>query len=171
MDIVRNYLINANTPKDLRYYLIKYKSFNLWDENQTDGFYWWHNYTNKPYECTMLFRTNFRGRSWSPFLLEINKRVNECSLDNYNSNLQYTKDNLILIISHISEGFKFSCPTYDNYSADCLNQLINNNKLNQDSFLLIEQNDNGIDILDRIDKCIDFLNNSTPSRNQPNCHS
>jgi len=165
LNIVHNYQIIPNTPKDLRYYLIKYNSFIHWNDNQTDGFYWWQNYADRPYECTMLFRTNFRGRSWSPFLLEISKRVEECTIENYNSKLQFTNDNLILIISHTNEGFIFSSPVDDKFSTYYLNQLILDRKLNQNGCLLIEQEDNGIDKVDRIDKCIEFLNILSAAKN------
>jgi hypothetical protein len=159
LEIAHNYQINPNTPKDLRYYLIKYNSFIHWNDNQTDGFYWWQNYPDRPYECTMLFRTNFRGRSWSPFLLEISKRVDECTIENYNSTLQFTKGNLILLIKHTNEGFEFSSPKDDEFSTNYLNKLIVNNTLDQNGYLLIEQEDNGNDKVDRIEKCIEFLNN------------
>lgn len=164
-DIARNYQINSNTPKDLRYYIINYKSFIFWNDNQTDGFYWWQNYKDRPYECTMLFRTSFRGRSWSPFLLEISIRIEECTIENYISKLQFTKDNLILIISHTNEGFIFSSPIDDIFSTDYLNQLTIDNKLDQNCCLLIEQDDNGIDKVDRIEKCIEFLNSLSATNN------
>jgi hypothetical protein len=156
--IANNYLSEIATQKDISYYYLKYNSFVFWGNNQTEGFYWWQNFSEHPYECTMLFRTNFRGRSWSPFLLEISTEVRECSIEQYNSSLQFTKDNLILLINHTDKGFKFSCPTEDNYSTTFLNRLIVNGNLNQDGCILIEQDDNGIDKEDRIEKCIEFLN-------------
>lgn len=158
VDIVRNYLINPDTPKDFRYYYIKYDSFILWDKYQTEGFYMWKNYSVEPYDCTMLFRKDMKGRSWSPFLLEISKRLNECIINNYDSKLQYTKDNMILIISNTNVGFKFTCPLGEDYSSDYLNKLIANNQLDHNSCLLIEQDINGIDQVDRIEKCVEFLN-------------
>lgn len=157
VEIVNNYLSEVGSEKNISYYYLKYNSFVFWGNNQTEGFYWWQNFSAYPYECTMLFRTNFRGRSWSPFLLEISTQVNECSIEQYNSSLQFTKDNLILLINHTNKGFKFSCTVDDNYSTTFLNQLIVNENLNQDGLLLIDQNDIGIDQEDRIEKCIEFL--------------
>lgn len=161
LTIADNHLGLSTTPKDLLYYYIKYKSFILWGEHQTDGYYWWENFAEKPYECIMLFRTNFRGRSWNPFLLEISKKVNKCSMENYNSTLQFTNENLILILSHNNEGFRFTCPPEDNYSTDYINHLIVNKRLNQSGCLLIEQDLEGVDTVDRIEKCIGFLNSLT----------
>lgn len=161
-EMVNGYLSNISTKKDFFYYYIKYQSFIFWENSQTEGFYSWGNFTEKPYECTMLFRTNFRGRSWSPFLLEISNKVVECTLENYNSPLQFTKGNLILLINNTNEGFKFFCPAEDNYSTDILNQLMDANKLNREGCFLIEQDEGGIDQIDRIQKCIEFLNEITP---------
>jgi hypothetical protein len=157
LDITNNYMAKTTAAKDLRYYYLKYDSFHLWNEHQTDGFYWWQNYTEEPYKCIMLFRTNFRGRSWSPFLLEINKRVDECTIENYGSNLQFTKDNLILLISHANNGFVFSSPVDDQFSLDYLNRLILSDKLDDNGCLLVNQDISGVDTFDRIGKCIDFL--------------
>jgi hypothetical protein len=158
VEIVNNYLNETATQKDFSYYYLKYNSFAFWGNNQTEGFYWWQNFSEHSYECIMLFKTNFRGRSWNPFLLEVSNKVTECSIEHYNSSLQFTKDNLILLINHTDKGFKFSCPTEDNYSTIFLNQLVATGTLNQDGCLLIEQYDKGIDQEDRIKKCIEFLN-------------
>jgi len=157
IEIRNNYLRGVTTQKDFSYYYIKYNSFIFWENNQTEGYYWWQNYSETPYECTMLFRTNFRGRSWSPFLLEISTKVNECSIEQYNSSLQFTKDKLILLINHDNKGFNFACLAEDDYSTVFLNQLIADKKLNHEGWLLVEQDENKIDKEDRIEKCIEFL--------------
>ena len=161
-EMVNGYLSNISTIKDFFYYYIKYQSFIFWENSQTEGFYSWGNFNEKPYECTMLFRTNFRGRSWSPFLLEISNQVIECSLENYNSTLQFTKGNLILLINNTNEGFKFFCPAEDSYSTGFWNQLVDGNKLDKEGYLLIEQDENGIDQVDRIEKCVEFLKEIIP---------
>jgi hypothetical protein len=164
--IISNYFSADTLAKDLSYYYIKYNSFILWSTNdgknhQTEGFYWWQNLNTHPYECIMLFRTNFIGRSWSPFLLELSAKVEECSIENYNSKLQFTKGNLILLIEHFNKGFKFSAPSGEHISLSFLDKLIMENKLNDEGILIIEQDINGIDQIDRIETCIDFLNSLT----------
>lgn len=164
--LISNYFAKDNIVKDLAYYYIKYNSFILWTtkdgkQHQTEGYYWWQNFNSCPYECIMLFRTNFIGRSWSPFLLELNAKIDECSIENYNSKLQFTKDKLILLIDNTNSGFKFSAPAGEIYSENYLNRLIESEKLDSNGCLLIVQNDIGIDSEDRIEKCVNFLNNLT----------
>ena len=154
---------NQNASFPFEYYYTKYNSFILWQENnnehQTDGFYWWKDYAKATYDCTMLFRSNFRGRSWSPFLLELSLKIKECSIENYSSKLQFTNDNIILLIEHRNEGFKFSAPDGESYSEQYLLGLIQQKILNDDGFLLVNQNEEGVDTEDRIEKCSKFLHN------------
>jgi hypothetical protein len=161
--IVQSYLDNFKNKKSFSYYYLKYISFILWKENhnehQTEGYYWWKDFAERPYECTMLFRSNFRGRSWSPFLLELSLIVEECDIENYSARLQFTKDKLILLIENLNEGFKFSAPEGEIFSELFLDGLIANNILDENGCLLIEQDQDGVDLIDRIEKCAYFLNN------------
>lgn len=158
-DIIDGYLAsienNPNCSKDFRYYYIKYVNFSMWEENQTEGYYWWDDYQNNPYESTMLFRTNYRGRHWNPFLLELTYINEKCSLENYGNQLQFTDNDLILLISNQNNGYKFT--NTDDFSAKLLSKLIESNKLSNEAILIINQNEDGVDIEDRIIKCNDFL--------------
>jgi len=147
--------IYPKAQKDLRYYYIKYNSFVTWGENHTDGYYWWDDLENKPYECLMMFRTQFNGRHWSPFLLELSQLENNCSLENYGNKCKFTKGELILYIKNLNIGFQFSAES--EYSSSILSHLINKNYLNIDGILLIDQTKSGVDIEDRINKCRDFM--------------
>lgn len=157
-DIVTEYfehfVQDNNYPKDWRYYYIKYQSFILWNNNSTEGFYKWDDFTNKPYKCIMMFK-QYGGRSWNPFLLEISKMSKNFSLDNYGNDLQFTKGDIILLIKNGNSGFKFYAK--DVQSQTFIDQLIAENKLNENSILSISKNENGIDIEDRIIKCHEFL--------------
>jgi hypothetical protein len=159
MEITDEYLTNkesnSQTIKDIRYYYIKYRSFIFWGDYSTDGFYWWEDYQNNPYECTMLFRTNYRGRHWNPFLLQLRVMNDKCSLGNYGDHLQYTAGDLILLIINKNNGFKFSA--VDDFSLGKLSQLITSKVLNDEGILVINQNENGLDVEDRITRCMDFL--------------
>lgn len=157
---LNNYTANPHTPKDFRYYYIKYENFSTWDGNQTEGFYWWDNYLTKPYESMMLFKRQFNGRHWSPFLLELSELDDSCSLDNYGNLLQYTSGDLMLFVQHLNEGYKFS--SVDEFSSAKLSQLMNSNQLNKDGILLISQNQTGVDIEDRIIKCCEFFQTIIP---------
>src|SRR5690606_26972894 len=129
------------------------------NEHQTEGYYWWKDFAERPYECTMLFRSSFRGRSWSPFLLTLSLNVEECTIENYSARLQFTKDKLILLIENLNEGFKFSAPEGEIFSDRFLDGLITNNILDKNGCLLIQQDQDGVDLIDRIEKCACFLNN------------
>ena len=87
-------------------------------------------------------------------------KTEECAIENYSDKLQFTKDKLILLIEHRNEGFKFSAPDGETYSEQYLDELIQQNRLNN-SFLLINQNNDGVDTEDRIEKCSKFLNDLT----------
>ncbi len=162
--IVERYLRNNIQSESFpfEYYYTRYKSFILWQEGhndyQTDGFYYWNDFVKSPYDCIMLFRSNFRGRSWSPFLLELSLGIEECSIENYSNKLQFTKDKLILLIEHRNQGFKFSAPDGETYSEQYLDGLTKKNILNENGFLLINQNNDGVDTEDRIEKCSKFMN-------------
>lgn len=155
--------LNTHDEKDFIYYFIKYPSFSFWEGNPTDGYYFWENYSNKPYECMMLFKTNFRGRSWSPFLLELSYLFTErCTIENYSSDLQYTNGKMIFLIKNTNSGFKFSAQVNDEFSINFLNNLIAQGVLFEDGILPINQNESGMDLEDRIEKCKNFLENTIP---------
>jgi hypothetical protein len=76
-EYLERYEKDISLPKDWRYYYVKYQSFILWDNYQTEGFYRWDDLLNKPYECIMMFK-QYGGRHWSPFLLELSKMNHYC---------------------------------------------------------------------------------------------
>lgn len=157
--LINNYLSafseNPDLPIEWRYYYIKYDSFRLYEENQTEGFYKWDQYAKKPYECTMLFRMQFNGRHWNPFLLELKKINRYCSLDNYGNDLQFTHKDLILMIRNVNHGFHFYA--IDEFSSKFLDDLVEKKELNMEKVLSIKQNNQGYDLEDRIVKCNEFL--------------
>ena len=155
-DFLKLHETNPNLPKPFIYYKIKYSSFTFWQENQTYGYYYWNNYENKHYECYMLFRKQFNGRHWFPFLLELSESDDKCTIENYGDPVQYTNDKLILMIHNANEGYKFT--STDEYSQNQLNSLIESGGLNEEGILEVKQNESGYDIEDRIEKCIQFIN-------------
>lgn len=165
LEAVELYLKPDIIDKDFNYYYLKYNSFVLWksagSERQTEGFYYWENLAEKPYEGIMLFKTNFRGRSWKPFLLEVSNRVENCSIGNFydDGKITFSKEGIILQIDHFNEGYCFSAPEGEEESLSFLQQLIAEGKLNQDGFLMVPKNEDGIDWEDRIEACVEFLDN------------
>ena len=158
--IIDNYLRkfeeNADLEKDLRYYYIKYPNFSKWQEHQTNGYYWWNNFETKPYECWMLFKTQFNGRHWSPFLLELSTINSHCDLENYGNQLKFVFNEYVIAISNLNTGFKFT--GLDELSIHFVNQLIELSMLNSDSIYEIKQNSDGIDLLDRVIEMNEILN-------------
>lgn len=155
---LNEYTINPNKPKELRYYIIKYDSFIKWGNNNTQGYYYFKNHT-KPYECLMMFKVQFNGRHWSPFLLELTTLNDECSLENYGNDMQFTKGELILKVKNINSGFQFMAPENDHLSENYIDSLIKDEKLSNEGILVIKQNKHDLDLEDRIEKLNNFLNN------------
>lgn len=156
--LIKNYLENSVVERNFIYYYLRYDSFTIWNGSLTDGYYNWKNFKVQLYDCSMLYKTNFRGRSWSPFLLELSARVAGCTLENYDDSLQFSNGNLFLTIENRNNGFKFSAPQGEEFSLNYLNSLIESEMLDNKAFLVIEQDENGTDQVDRIEACIDFLN-------------
>jgi hypothetical protein len=155
-EYLSKYENNIELPLEWTYYYVKYTSFILWNNYQTNGFYYWEDKSTRPYEGIMMFRTQFNGRHWSPFLLEICTRNKKCTLGDYGDDLQFTHSDLILLIQNVNGGFRFRAN--DEESNLFLNDQINTGELEGDGMLRIEQNEDGIDLEDRIVKCDEFLN-------------
>jgi hypothetical protein len=156
MTIVNDYMSN-NPVKNISYYMLKYDTFIVHEGSTFKGFYSWSDYNNAPYNCMMLAGDNFKGKAWSPFLYELQNSHNDWRLEDYSSDLLFTKGDLSYIIKHENNGFKFIAPE-DNLLAEAiLSNFIDDDKLNQDGVLIINQDYNGVDLEDRIEKCMRFL--------------
>ena len=147
-------LCNEQAEKDWRHYYIKYDSFRFWEGKQTNGFYFWNDFDDKPYECFMMFRTQFNGRHWNPYLLEIKNRNKHCSIEAYGNNIQFTYKNVIFMISMQSDAFIFAPQANDTASSLALEALKSKNILDVDGRIVVEQNDDKIDTVDRIELCL-----------------
>lgn len=149
---------NLGTKKDWKYYYIKYESFCFWNKKPTDGFYYWNDFKNNPYECYMMLRTNFGGRHWIPYLREISQNSEKCTLGDYGEDIQLTINNVIFMISMKNNAFVFTAQENDAKSSLALETLQNANILSINNRLEIEQNNDGIDVLDRIEFCLETIN-------------
>jgi hypothetical protein len=158
---------DLSKPKDWMYYYVRYDNFKKWNnQHQTNGFYSWSDIKTKPYVCNMMFRTQFNGRHWNPYLLELSYINKHCTIENYGSDLQFTCGEIILLISGSNNGFRFYAAKDDVLSANFLSELITDKKLNKEAKLEIAQNEVGIDTLDRIQVCNTFLNSLVDSINK-----
>jgi hypothetical protein len=142
---------------DWRYYYRKYKSFRKWGGESTDGFYHWSDFEHKPFECFMMFKSQFNGRHWNPFLLEISSLNSNCSLENYGNNLHFRFGQVMFIVGMDNEKFKFMTLEEDTESNDWLNKCIEQGLLAGEGILLIEQVNDLEDKADRIELCLVVL--------------
>jgi len=152
---------STSKNKDWYFYYINYNSFRKWSNNGTSGFYSWDNRINNPFVCFMMYRTQFNGRHWNPFLLAISSNNESCSLQNYGNKLQFTNNDVIFLISMINNAFVFEVQVESNSSRDALDLLKDKELLDENGMLLIEQSSAEVDNEDRIIKCITLLKNIT----------
>lgn len=143
--------------KNWRYYYLKYENFRAWNGHETNGYYYWHDYENRPFECYMMFRKQFNGRHWNPYLLEVSNRNTNCSLENYGAEVQFTCGNIILMITAKNNAFSFSAHENDTDSLNGLSQLKQAGLLNDDGDLIVEQTTDNEDSVDRIQTCLGRL--------------
>jgi hypothetical protein len=118
----------TNNKYDWRYYYIKYSVFRP----KKYGKYSWSNYTDKPYEVAVMSTSNkWSSNTYQPFLKEIDeKRLNR---DDFGLSLIYD----------------------DKYYVKCQNSTYVVQEINSSKILAeinIQQDENGIDIEDRIIK-------------------
>lgn len=126
------YLEDKETPKDWRYYLVKYSPMRYGDF----GMYYWKNKEDKNYDLIMMnTEKTLGGKNWNPFLFTL-------------SQLEEFKGKLTLGF-YGAQGDKLKIKNTE-YEIDCLN----------DKYLVIENErqieypipqTNGIDIEDRIE--------------------
>ena len=139
---------------DWRYYYRKYTSFRKWGGESTDGFYHWSDFEHKPFECFMMFKSQFNGRHWNPFLLEISSINSNCLLENYGNNLHVRFGQVMFIVEMDNDRFKFSALEEDAETNDWLKKCVNQGIIADEGILLIEQVNDLEDKADRIEQCL-----------------
>ena len=142
-------------PKGWRYYFLKYPSFK--NENQY-GYYEWR---DSHYCIWKMGKKQFNGYHWDPFLYEARNYFNskKLTLGNYgiHDKLVLSINKSKILISSLSYGFLFENGNTAINNA-LLEELIVNKLLNHEGKLLILQNENEIDLEDRIEKLKSVLN-------------
>ena len=143
-----------DTPKDWKYYFIKYPEFR----KNEDGFYYWNiQDKSKPYSCIMMRRTTLGGFNWSPFQYALKERFkDQLNLENYGAPLILIKENASLRISNMNQGYRFEAND-DDESELLLENLKRQGFISQDDIFQIDQNQDGIDLEDRIEKGTEFI--------------
>lgn len=143
---------DENKPKDWKYYFIKYRGFR----KNEDGFYTWWPKFDKPYECIMMRRGTLGGFNWSPFLYTIKEKSNiQLNLDNYNKPLILVKGNSSIRIFNVNNGYKLEASEDD--SIKLLEDIQLAGIINKDNIFQISQNEDGMDLEDRIEKGIELV--------------
>lgn len=149
-----------DTPKDWKYYFIKYPEFR----KNEDGFYYWNfQDKSKPYSCIMMRRTTLGGFHWSPFHYVLKERFkDQLNLENYGAPLILITGNASLRITNINQGYRFEAND-DEGSELLLENLKRQGILSQDEIFQINQTQDGKDIEDRIEKCSELIYNAFKS--------
>ena len=140
-------------PKDWRYYFIKYSEFRY----HSDGYYYWPDHT-KQYESIMMYRTMLNGRHWDPVLFTIKKYRENClSMENFGQPLIYVKGDISIIITNHNDHFMMSVNDSNTDSQLFLSKVKANGLVNEENKYMIKQDDQGVDIEDRILKGIEII--------------
>ncbi len=143
--------------RDWRYYYVKYDNFRQWNGTGTEGFYYWENFEKKPLEYYMMYKRQFNGRHWIPFLLTISELEKNCSLENYGNDLHFACGPVILGISMENDGFTFHVLEDNAESTAALDRIKNAGLVDADGRFLVPMKSNDEDEVDRIQACVTLL--------------
>ena len=130
---ISNYLNDSNTPKDWRYYFIKYEQMYY----DSYGMYWWNDKKEKPYEVIMMHTEKaLNGKNWNVFSYVLSKLyADKFELGNF-----------------AYQGNKLQIKGKNTY-IEIFNDKFRLTEANQDSREFpIPQNEDGIDLKDRIEE-------------------
>jgi hypothetical protein len=137
--LVKDYIENAETPKDWRFYIIKYSPMR----QGNFGMYYWRNRTEKPYEIIMMnTEKSIGGRNWDISLYTLN------SLSDFVGKLNLGE--------FAYQGDKLKIKNSD-IEIDCLNDkyVVSQNGISTE--YTIQQHE-GLDIQDRVEKGKQIIN-------------
>jgi hypothetical protein len=138
---------NTN-PKDWKYYFMKYPSFR---ESCPRGYYIW--YDAGDFCIWKMYAKDFRGRHWDPFIYEVKRSIlpQKLSLEAYGAKLLLTLNRKKLLVSSKLNGFLFENGMSANTSNTLMDDLIGNGSINNLGELIVPQNNEGADLVDRIE--------------------
>jgi hypothetical protein len=157
MDLVGNYLDSyakdKDKPKDFWYYYIKYPEFR----KNKEGYYHWEDRDNQ-YECSMMNKKTFGGKNWSPFLYALSKKSKyHIDLGEYGAPLVFVRDNVACKLKNINTGYMLEPYNEDEDSVKLCSTLKKELKLSEGCVYKIDQNEDGIDIKDRVEVGLELI--------------
>lgn len=144
----------SSKPKDWRYYFIKYDVMRNYDNSS--GFYNWETQSFKLYEITKLRRASYSGNAfyWNPFLLCLwNNNQNIVSLDDHGGPLIINNHNIKM--SSVDKGYEFK--QYEEIPSVEYDLIKEKLGLNDDGLYQIDQDENGLDKIDRIEIGVNLI--------------
>lgn len=138
----------SENPKDWKYYFMKYSSFR---ENCNQGYYFF--WKGNDYCIWKMKERQFNGWHWDPFLREItsSKRIKNVSLNNYGAKLVFSHNRKKILISSIPNGFLIENGMTDRTANTLLDELEEKGIINNEGQYIIPQNNDEIDLQDRIE--------------------
>lgn len=131
----QTYLKDANTPKDWRYYFIKYSSILSYAEN---GMYYQEEEWQQRYNIEVLRKNSFRGFHWDAILIAIYEETENGELTPDNWGGTFTLKNG-MTLENTNETLIFR----DN------DEIVHTEKIPQTS--------EGIDLIDRVEKALELI--------------
>jgi len=149
----------TSKPKDWIYYFLHYPSFR---KDCQYGYYYWGD--ESEYVIWKMGKRQFNGYHWNPFLHEvlISNKSSKLTMGNYgwNDKMIITKGRTKVSVCAMLDGRGFLLENGNN-TVDhnpVLNNLLENGFINENFQLLIDQNNEGYDLEDRIGKLKLLLN-------------
>jgi len=142
---------------DWRYYYIHYDNFCAWNSRATEGYYYWTDCAARPFEFWMMYKKQFRGRHWNPYLLEISTHSDRYSLENYGGRLQITFGEIVFWVSMDNDSFRFETDEDDPESILALAEVTSAGLLGEDGCQKLDMVTYREDTKDRITVILDLL--------------
>lgn len=131
----QTYLKDANTPKDWRYYFIKYSSILSYAEN---GMYYQEEEWQQRYNIEVLRKNSFRGFHWDAILIAIHEETENGELVKDDWGRPFTLKNG-MTLENTNETLIFR----DN------DEIVHTERIPQTS--------EGIDLIDRVEKALELI--------------
>ncbi|MBA4745954.1 MAG: DUF262 domain-containing protein [Muricauda sp.] len=139
--------------KDWKYYFLQYPSFR---SECSRGYY----YSFDDYVYNKMRQKQFNGFNWCPFFYEVNRQIKskKLTLGDYND-LLYLKIKKNTISINIDRNhFLFENQNAEGAENPIYDDLITNEVIDEQGILKVQQNAEGLDTEDRVEKLVECIN-------------